>query len=329
MTAADEFDPYLHDPSRWGVSMAHHRGLLLECLDAVGARSVVEIGAYAGDLTRVLAAWAQDVGARVIAVDPAPHDDLVSLADRSPAVELIRDTSLGALPTVPQPDAVIIDGDHNYYTVGAELTALATRADGGPWPLLLFHDVGWPHGRRDDYFDPGQIPADARQPLVGTGAGIRPDNPGVAADGLPYPRSAAREGGPRNGVLSAIEDFVSEHPELELAVVPAFFGFGVAWDRRAPWASRVAELLAAYDRQPLLEQLEANRVHHIAEAHALRVALWNLEERQARREALLRRLLDSRAFALAERLSRLRVRIGIARHAEPITKEELQRDLEE
>src|SRR5947208_16209753 len=54
-----DLDPYLHDPLQWGASMAHHAELLRACLHAVGARSVVEVGAYAGDLTRVLADWAQ------------------------------------------------------------------------------------------------------------------------------------------------------------------------------------------------------------------------------------------------------------------------------
>ncbi len=62
---------------------------------------------------------------------------------------------------------MIIDGDHNYYTVREELRLIAERAAGAELPLLLFHDVCWPHGRRDDYFDPEQIPAEYRQPIVG------------------------------------------------------------------------------------------------------------------------------------------------------------------
>ena len=48
---------------------------------------------------------------------------------------------------------MIIDGDHNYYTVSEELRLIAERARTAPLPLLLFHDVCWPHARRDDYFD--------------------------------------------------------------------------------------------------------------------------------------------------------------------------------
>ena len=44
--------------------------LMLPCLDAAGARSVVEVGAFAGDLTRVLVEWAAGAGARVLADRP-------------------------------------------------------------------------------------------------------------------------------------------------------------------------------------------------------------------------------------------------------------------
>lgn len=313
-------DPYSHDPARWGASLAHSAELLLRCLDAAGARSVVEIGAFAGDLTRVLVAWAAQAGAAVTAIDPAPEDDLVALDRATEGLELIRKTSLDALADLALPDAIVIDGDHNYYTVRAELRLIAAQAAGAALPLLLFHDVGWPHGRRDDYHDAGAIPPEARHAVAGADGGIFPGEPGLRQDGLPYPRSAAREGGPRNGVLTAIEDFVAEGERLRLVVVPVFFGFGAVWDLDAPWSGAVARVLDPWDRDPVLERLEANRVLHIARE-------FELAQRNARQEAVLRRLLESRAFSIAERLSRLRVRAGIAPSQSVIAREEIRRAL--
>ena len=324
-----EFDPYLNDPLRWGASMAHHAGLMCACLDAVEARVVAEVGAYAGDLTRVLVDWADHSGARVVAIDPSPQDQLVTLATEHDRLELIRQASLDALPAISMPDVAVIDGDHNYYTVEHELRLIADRAPGAGLPLLMFHDVCWPHGRRDDYFDPAQIPAGYRQPIVGDGAGIAPGDPGVRPDGLPYPRSAAREGGERNGVLTAVEDFVVSDDALRIVVVPAFFGFGVVWHGDAPWADRVSRLLDPYAANPLLARLESNRVLHIAREHALRVELWRERESRARQERVLRRILESSAFGVAERLSRLRVRIGIAPDQSAVSREEVRRALEE
>jgi hypothetical protein len=307
--------------------MRNHAELMLPCLEAAGARSIVEVGAFAGDLTSLLLDWAAHPGAQVSAIDPSPEPDLVELDRKHPELELIRETSLEALPRVPMPDAVIIDGDHNYYTVSEELRIVGERAQGSELPLLLFHDVCWPHGRRDDYFDPELIPEEYRQPIAGNGDGLFPGDPGLRPGGVPYPRSAAREGGPRNGVLTAVEDFVSEREGLRLVVVPAFFGFGVVWHEDSPWSDDLARILDPWDRNPWLERLESNRIFHIAQAHARQVEIWRLQQRLANQQAVLRRLLESSAFGVAEQLSRVRGRAGVGKQAAVISKDEIRRVL--
>ena len=319
-TSRFDIDPYLNDPTHWATSMAHHADLMIPCLDAVGAKSILEVGAYAGDLTRLLADWAAQAGARVMAIDPSPQPGLVQLAADRDQVELVRRTSFDALPEVERADVVVIDGDHNYFTVTRELELIEARAAGRDLPLLLFHDVAWPHARRDDYFAPEDIPAEYRHPIAGEKGGLFPGDPGLRKDGVPYPKSAAHEGGPRNGVLTAVEDFVGSRDDLRRAVVPAFFGFGVLWPRSAPWADEVEEIVGPYDRHPLLERLEANRVHHLA-------TVWESQTREGRQRGVLDRLLESSAFAVAERLSRLRVRAGVAPAQSVISKDEIRRVL--
>src|SRR4051794_19721100 len=97
--------------------MAHHAELLRPCLEAAGAKRVAEVGAYAGDLTRLLVAWAAEHRASVLGIDAEPQDGFVELDREHTELELIRRTSLEALPSIPLPDAVVIDGDHNHYTV--------------------------------------------------------------------------------------------------------------------------------------------------------------------------------------------------------------------
>jgi Methyltransferase domain len=319
-------DPYANDPGRWAHSLVHHAEILLPCLDTAGARSVVEVGAYAGDLTRVLVDWAAGSGARVTAIDPSPQDELVELDREREELELIRETSLEALPRIPLPDAVVIDGDHNYYTVSEELRLIAERANGAQLPLLLFHDVSWPHGRRDDYFDAQQVPEEHRQPIA-EGGGLFPGVKGVRPGGLPYRGAAAEEGGPRNGVLTAVEDFVGGRDDVDLAIVPVFFGLGVAWSKRASYAEELADLLAPWNRNELLGRLEDNRVLHLAVAHFHFVEVLQAKDKITRQEAVLRRLTDSSAFGIAERLSRLRHRLGIARGESTVSKDEIRRVL--
>ena len=196
-------------------------------------------------------------------------------------------------------------------------------AAGGDLPLLLFHDVCWPHGRRDDYYDASRIPAEHRRPVT-EGGGLFPGEPGTRVGGLPYRGPASTEGGARNGVLTAIEDFVAARDGLRLAVVPAFFGFGVVWRGDAPYADALADVLAPWDGNPLVARLEANRVFHLASAHYQLVQTALAQQKLARQEAVLRRLLDSSAFSLAERLSRLRHRAGIARGASVVSKDDVR-----
>jgi hypothetical protein len=301
-----------NDPDQLGYSLASVKETLLSLLDAVGAGSVVEIGAYRGQLTEELLRWATSNGARVAAVDPEPPPELLELEKRYPDLQLIRETSHEALRRIPLPDAVIIDGDHNYYTVSGELRLIHERRSGGTSPLLMFHDVGWPLARRDTYHVPERIPEQWRQPLAAS-AGLSPEP--SFSDDRPFAWTAEREGGPCNGVLTAIEDYIEAHEGFRLAVVPAFFGFGILWHRDAPWASAVAAIVAPLDRHPVLERLEANRVAHllakqgqVRELENLRDSNERLRERIDRQETLLRRMLGSNAFALAERLSALRQR---------------------
>ena len=53
------------------------------------------------------------------------------------------------------------------------------------------------------------------------------------------------------------------------------------------------------------------------------------ENRRARQEAVLRRLLESSAIGVAERLSRLRVRAGIAPGSSVVSRDEIRAALED
>jgi len=319
---------YGSDPGQWGASLVNDWEVVLACLDAAGPGAIVEVGAFAGDVTRVLLEWAGEHDARVLAIEPYPKEPLEELAEERSELELVRHTSLDALGDLPPVDAAIIDGDHNYYTVSEELRLIAGTVSEGGLPLLLFHDAGWPHARRDDYYDPELVPDEYRHPTE-EGGNVFPGSSAVRDGGLPYRFPAAHEGGPRNGVLTAIEDFVAEREGLRLAVVPAFFGLGVVWHEDAPYADDVAAVVEHWDRNPLVQRLEANRVFHLASVHHQLMRVREARERVARQEAVIRRLLGSSAFAVAERLSRLRDRVGIARGETIVSKDELRRVLSE
>ena len=301
--------PRVQDPLGWGYSLANVIELLTACLEAVPTRKVLEVGSFEGELTRDLLAWADRNDAKVATVDPLPPDRLLELVAERPDLELIENTGVAALAGLDElPDSIIIDGDHNYFTLTGELEAIADRAGDSPLPLLMFHDAGWPHARRDTYYAPDRVPEDERQPLAHN-VGVTPGDPGVSENrGLPYEWAAAREGGPKNGVLTALEDFIAGRPDLKLAVVPAFFGFAVIWDERANWAGDVADIVAPWDNNPILHRLESNRVDHLVRNHSLTQEVHELQTRVREQEALLNDMLESSAFAMAEKVSRIKQR---------------------
>jgi hypothetical protein len=292
------------DPDENAASLANLSEILFACLDAIEAKAVVEIGAFHGKSTNEMLAWARRSGARVTAIDPAPQPDLREIAAEQPELELLETTSHEALLELSPADAVIVDGDHNYFTLSEELRLIAERMPGAEMPLVICHDIGWPLARRDAYYAPERIPPEHRQPLA-RDVFIVPGDPSVAEGGMPFACVAEREGGPRNGILTAIEDFLADHGDVRFASVPAFFGLGVLWSGGAPWAASLAETIAPWDGNPILERLEANRVRHMVERYRMTRRLEVEVDRGAERDEALRAMLGSRAFAVGEALSRL------------------------
>ncbi len=116
--------------------------------------------------------------------------------------------------------------------------------------------------------------------------------------------------------------WVSGYGAVAIAWLTSFLGPD-PW--RARWADAVALIMDPLDRNPLLARLEENRVLHIAQEHSLRVALWSAQARQVREEAVLARMLESSAFSVAERLSQLRARAGVAPGQSVISREQIRR----
>lgn len=235
--------------------------LLLEpLLSAVRPARILEIGVDQGLTTARLLAYAEDRGAVVETIDPHPAIDVVEWTDRHPdALRFHRDLSLAVLPDLAPVDVALIDGDHNWYTVHHELLLLESAADarGVPPPLVVLHDVGWPYGRRDLYYDAGTVPAEHRQPHAVGGLSLqdRPVKPGEGFNA--HLDHALAEGGSRNGVLSAVEDFLeASRGDWRLFALPGLSGLGVL----APAAAvedngRLRDLVETLDEPPFLRRL--------------------------------------------------------------------------
>ena len=66
------------DPDENAASLVNVAEVLFGCLDAAGARSVAEVGAFHGKSTHEMLGWARGAGARVLAIDPRPSPPCAS-----------------------------------------------------------------------------------------------------------------------------------------------------------------------------------------------------------------------------------------------------------
>ncbi len=294
-------------------SLTEHQDLILDCLDVVGARQVVEVGSEFGGFTSALAAWAERTGGRSVAVEPFPAQEIRDLAGTCPSFTLLEGRSPGALREIDLADAYVLDGDHTYWTVLHELRVIAERAGDAQHPLVVLHDVGWPSGRRDQYYAPEELPAAAVHEHAWD-AEVVPSVAGVVEQGGWRGEGAfalaLHEGGTENGVLTAVEDYLGESTaDLAYAQVPSVFGLGVVYPRTAPWAPALAALLGPWDRNAHLSRLEQNRI-------SLYLRVLTLQDESRVKARVVTAYADRLAAAEAEnaelRLERLRRRAGDA-----------------
>jgi len=265
-------------------------------IEAAGARRIVEVGALRGENTeQMLERLGPEVELHVI--DPRPDFDPAEHEARFAGRYVFhRDLSVNVLGGLPIVDVALIDGDHNWHTVNTELHLLAkaSRGAGAPLPVCVLHDVGWPYGRRDLYYDPDTIPDEHRHPW--RRAGIRRGQVDLfeGSGGLNAElANADHEGGPRNGVLTAIEDFVAEHDRaLRLVVLPIYFGLAILAEEslladRPALAALLDRLQSPAGKDTLLRLGEEIRL----DAAELDQVL--LGERDRRIDGLTRRYLDT------------------------------------
>jgi hypothetical protein len=281
----------------------HWEPIVSRVLEAASPAVIVEIGARHGTTTAKLLSFAAERGSVVHAIDPAPSDlfDLDGLegayGDR---FVFHRAPSLEAIPEIQGIDVVLIDGDHNWYTVYNELELLSRQAmdQGDDFPIAILHDVAWPYDRRDQYCNPDEIPEQHRHPFKR--GGLSPDQAspldrgGLHASGY----HALEAGTTRNGVRTAVEDFLrGAGQDVRFHDIVGFNGLGILVSlERLERNERLRALLDEFESPSWLREqctrIEASRLQ-------LQIRLEELGQggplkRWARR---LRRTLSSRRAA--------------------------------
>lgn len=210
-------------------------------------KNIIEIGAEEGKNTFQIIEYCKKNQGKLSVIDPYPRFDGQALKNEyNDSFQLVQDFSLNALKHLSDYDAVLIDGDHNWYTVFHELKEIEKYAlTSKNMPIVFFHDTEWPYGRRDMYYFPDTIPAEYRKHYstagVIHGQSDLSFEPHALNIGLNH---ALYEGGKNNGVLTAIEDFI-ESTSLNVSFHKVFShnGLGILSKKNKDLDKRIAEVV--------------------------------------------------------------------------------------
>jgi len=201
-------------------------------------------------------------------------------------------------------DVWLLRPDPNHRST-ADLLESVEGVAGGRGVMLL-HSVGWPTATRDCYPDPARLPADAVHPHTAIDPAVRAEARGADAVGRPTaggPAWAIRDGGPGNGVATALDDYLARHPDRCARRMPVGSGLAVVWPDGDAAVRAVVDDRATWCGDDVLEAVDVQRralMVRIAELEAQLVAAGDAGPRLRDENARLRSAVNDQGVALDE-----------------------------
>ncbi|BDZ69406.1 glycosyltransferase family protein [Methanobacterium ferruginis] len=254
--------------------------LINPILERINAKYIIEIGSGHGVNTKNILEYCVKNDAHMAVIDPYPNFSIDKFKNKyKNRFEFYKEFSLSSLPLLKDYDVVLIDGEHNWYTVYNELKIIEKTFKNKQFPLVFLHGVSWPYARRDYYYNPENIPEIYRQPYK-------------KLKRFPSQTSLSKEEGsdrelnisiyennPKNGVLTAVEDFMDEsHLGFSFEVINAFHGLGILVPRNNEIEIMVKKV---YKKAKLLDIVEKER-NKLSKLYSESKSQNNLQKNQLR-----------------------------------------------
>lgn len=253
------------------------RSIILPILEKDTPETIVEIGAESGESTKNILEYCEMFKIKCHVIDPEPIRKFNEIEDKLKRYgQYHRALSLETLPRISG-DVYLLDGDHNWYTVYEELKIIFSKINSSnsqKKPILFFHDVAWPYARRDLYYNPETIPEEFRHSYDFGGvvlgkselASSKGINLGLA--------NACHEGGKKNGVLTAIEDFIYKYDldnEYIFKTLPIRHGLGILYPKTKPddLQNLIDSLFSLGNLDNLIKTLDKERLEILIEKFEL------------------------------------------------------------
>ena len=243
------------------------------CLKAISAKNIVEIGSDNGYGTKNLIKYCEDVQGTITSIDPFPKYNYEEWEKEHEGIfKLYTDLSLNRLPLLKDYDAILVDGDHNWYTVYNELKIIENAFKNEELPLIFLHDIDWPYARRDLYYNPDNIPVGYRQAY--DKKGMLPNELNLVDNGglNDHLNNSIYANNPKNGVRTAIDDFIKEFSNKDaigFANVPGFFGLGIIYNKKKH-ANILDIINSELIKQNVIHKVEEERIDFIIQCKDLK-----------------------------------------------------------
>ncbi|MWV46683.1 DUF616 domain-containing protein [Paenibacillus sp. HJL G12] len=269
-------------------------------------KNIVEIGVKEGGNTQLVLEYCLENDANLYSIDPFKSNGIIEY-EKFENFHFIQDISLNALSNIADYDIVLLDGDHNWYTVFHELKLIEKNCE--KFPLIIMHDIGWPYGRRDLYYNPDLIPRAYLNPYKN--AGIKLGESSLVEEGglNAHLNNCVYENNFRNGVLTAAEDFLSESKnDLNLHTTLAFHGIGIIYSEEH---TNIVPMFNQFDKN-IIKQLENERIDNLISLNqkkrkyrTMENSLLNLQHERKEFEEKLK-LKDESLLDLQKEIARLK-----------------------
>ena len=278
-------------------------------IKALKADYIIEVGSEKGINTKNILEYCEVHDAHMTAIDPSPHFDVYKFKNiYGDKFEFHEGLSLSILPLLEDYDVILIDGDHNWYTVYNELKIIENTFKKNKSLIIFLHDVGWPYARRDLYYNPENVPEVFRQPYKKLG--IYPDQSNLKKKGglnVGY-HNSIYENNQKNGVLTAIEDFIGESDlEFTFHKVDVFNGLGILYLKDKKLENMIKDVIESAD---LFNKLEKERIKILIDFIESKELYGFLEKRMNELEEE-RGVLEGAVFDLKDRNLSLEERLDI------------------
>lgn len=201
-------------------------------------------------IDNILTDYCNKKGTKLTLIDPSPV-----VSKYNPNLEVFWNNSLRSIPKLGKFDMILVDGDPNWYTVYNELKLIEQNMlEKSSSPIILIHNTYWPYARRDQYTYPDNIPVKYRKEYKKQG--VFPGIAELTPLGLHYPKNhAVSIGDEKNGVLTAIEDFLEQTSiDFTISKLNCMQGLGILLETSNKLLKAVNEILSksamklAYER---------------------------------------------------------------------------------